>query len=138
MPTPNFEMRCPKDGGEMTKVDAHGITLDRCTACGAMWFDSNELERLRKDARAAKDLDVGRTGASSKPDPKFAREKALRSAKEQRCPRCDEAMIEHEYPDQSHIMIMTCKRCGGHLLDAGEFIDVTKYSLTERFKAFFS
>lgn len=122
----------------MAKVDANGITLDRCTACGAMWFDANELERLKRDDDAAKRLDTGRTGAMPKADAETRRKMAMKPAKTQKCPRCDEAMHEHEFPDQSHIMIMTCKRCGGHLLDAGEFIDVTKYSLTERFKAFFS
>jgi Zn-finger nucleic acid-binding protein len=135
--TPHFELHCPKDGAEMEKVNANGITLDRCVSCGAMWFDANELERLRKDARSADKLDVGRTSSGAKAAP-AAGARATRGTKTQCCPRCEEVMVEHEYPDQSHIMIMTCKRCGGHLLDAGEFVDVTKYSLAERLKSFFS
>lgn len=138
MAIPHFEVRCPKDAAEMEKVDANGITLDRCTACGAMWFDANELERLKRDAAAANKLDVGRAGAMPKEDLATRRARALSAPKVQMCPRCNEAMFDHEFPDQSHIHIMTCKRCGGHLLDAGEFVDVTKYSLAERFKAFFS
>jgi len=112
----------------MDKVDANGIVLDRCVTCGAVWFDAKELEQLQKNKAAAIDIDIGPITRSSVP----IRTKNLR------CPRDNEALSENEYPTQSHIHIMECKVCGGHLLDAGEFKDMTSFTLGEKLKNFFS
>lgn len=112
----------------MTKVATAGITLDRCTGCGAIWFDAKELAALQKNRKAATGVDIGPTKRT---------DAAIRT-KNLHCPRDSELMIEIEFPTQSHIHIMECKTCGGHLLDAGEFQDVTSFTLGEKIKNFFS
>lgn len=112
----------------MTKVVTAGITLDRCTGCGAMWFDAKELAALQRDGKSARGVDIGPT----------QRTDARIRTKDLRCPRDNELMIEIEFPTQSHIHIMECKTCGGHLLDAGEFHDVTNFTLGEKIRNFFS
>jgi Zn-finger nucleic acid-binding protein len=36
---------CPR-APLMASVQAHGVTLDRCAACGAVWLDGGELRRV--------------------------------------------------------------------------------------------
>lgn len=36
--------RCPVDNREMTKrLVGHAVLLDKCLACGGVWFDGDEL-----------------------------------------------------------------------------------------------
>lgn len=39
-------MRCPKCGQELREERYHKIQVDRCTACGGVWFDAGEAESL--------------------------------------------------------------------------------------------
>ena len=39
-------MCCPKCGQKMAEVPLEGIKVDRCTACGGIYFDKGELELL--------------------------------------------------------------------------------------------
>jgi Zn-finger nucleic acid-binding protein len=125
---PSLDISCPKDGVKMQRVQIGKITVDRCPNCGAMWFDMNELERLDRDKKAANALDVG----------PIVRSDVQVRTKNLRCPRCDEPMKERVYPDQSHVLVMECKQCQGKLLDAGEFKDVTDFTVLEKIKAFFA
>ncbi|HYF14677.1 MAG TPA: zf-TFIIB domain-containing protein [Phycisphaerales bacterium] len=118
---------CPKDGAHMEKVAAGEFTLDRCTECGAIWFDAKELENLQRDKTSAAQVDVG--GAARGTGPTLT--KGLL------CPRDGSPMKELAFPDQSHILAMRCGMCGGHLLDSGEFRDVASFTLGERIRAFF-
>jgi Zn-finger nucleic acid-binding protein len=127
-PSNSFDLKCPKDGGMMDKIDAHGIKLDRCVTCGAVWFDAKELEQLQRDKQAAESVDIGARTRSTAPI----------KTRNLRCPRDNEPMLDIEHPKQSHIMIMECGTCGGHLLDAGEFKDMAKFTLGEKIKNFFS
>jgi uncharacterized protein len=127
-PSSSFDLKCPKDGTVMEKINASGISLDRCPACGALWFDAKELEQLQRNQKAADAVDIG---ASVRSDAPIKRRNL-------RCPRDNEAMHEVEAPKQSHIMVMECNTCGGHLLDAGEFKDMAKFTLGEKIKNFFS
>ena len=126
-PHAHLELKCPKDGTVMSKVVAGGVTIDRCEVCGAMWFDLNELERLLMGKVKSKEIDIG---ARTRTDAKI-------KTKNLDCPRDGERMKEIEYPDQSHVHIMKCPTCQGMLFDAGELVDVDKFTLLERMKAFF-
>jgi Zn-finger nucleic acid-binding protein len=124
----HLELKCPKDGTVMTKVTTGGVTIDRCEACGAMWFDLNELERLLMGKVKTKEVDIG---------PRTRTDATVRT-KNLQCPRDGERMDEIEYPEQSHVHVMKCGTCQGMLFDAGELVDVDKFTLLERMKAFFS
>lgn len=64
-------MRCPRCGGDMTEggLFASDYRIDRCDACGGIWFDKRELTRLR-------DLQAPR---APPPGTKASRPKASRS-----------------------------------------------------------
>lgn len=43
-PAREEKRRCPMDGQEMTKrLVGHVVLLDKCLACGGVWFDGDEL-----------------------------------------------------------------------------------------------
>jgi Zn-finger nucleic acid-binding protein len=114
----------------MKRVDVGGITIDRCTSCGAMWFDVGEVERvLKMKYKATADLDKGEAGATAHPSASRPR---------LRCPRDGEALTPRMYPDQSHIVVDECRFCHGMLLDAGELKDAADFTVAERVKSFFA
>jgi hypothetical protein len=39
-------MKCPKCGGDLAEESFHGISVDRCTECHGVWFDTGEIESL--------------------------------------------------------------------------------------------
>lgn len=39
-------MRCPKCGMEMAEVEFRAVTIDACFACGGMYLDAGEIERI--------------------------------------------------------------------------------------------
>ena len=39
-------MKCPKCGMDLTTIEFHGISLDRCPNCNGTWFDAGEVEEL--------------------------------------------------------------------------------------------
>ena len=49
-------MRCPKCGNEMKVEQLEGIEIERCSVCGGMFFEHNELQTLlmRKQERRFK------------------------------------------------------------------------------------
>ncbi len=54
-------MRCPKCGMELAEVEFRGVTVDACFACGGMYFDSGEVDKL--DGRKEPGL-LGRMSAT--------------------------------------------------------------------------
>jgi membrane associated rhomboid family serine protease/Zn-finger nucleic acid-binding protein len=40
---------CPDCGSSMTEVDHKGVLIDRCDACGGVWFDRGELNPYLRD-----------------------------------------------------------------------------------------
>ncbi len=42
-------MRCPKCGLELAEVDFRGVFVDACFACGGMFFDRGEIDKVDKD-----------------------------------------------------------------------------------------
>lgn len=41
-------MKCPKCGMDLVTVEFHGVSIDRCAACGGTYFDAGEIEELLK------------------------------------------------------------------------------------------
>jgi len=121
-------VRCPKDSMYMEKVTVGGVEVDRCAGCGAMWFDSLELDKVlaSKDSKAfVKTLDIGATGRST----------GVRALGGLVCPRCRSPLITLLDMKQSHVEEMGCTVCGGILLDSGELKDLSEFSLKERVSA---
>jgi acetyl-CoA carboxylase beta subunit len=39
-------MRCPKCGMELDELDFRGVVVDACFACGGMFFDHGEIDKI--------------------------------------------------------------------------------------------
>jgi len=44
-------MNCPECGSAMRQQTAHGVTIDRCAACGGLWFDLEEIHEYVRTKR---------------------------------------------------------------------------------------
>jgi PAT family beta-lactamase induction signal transducer AmpG len=117
-------MRCPKCRSDMEQIDYAGIEIDRCTTCKGIWFDAGEVDLLRNE-KAAATIDIG--------DAREGREKNI--IDHYRCPRCSGTMVRMVDPRQHHIWYETCGFCNGSFFDAGEFVDLSKFTIGDFFKS---
>ncbi|MBI3299935.1 MAG: DUF4178 domain-containing protein [Elusimicrobia bacterium] len=62
------ERLCPRDGQQLVRGAAAGtiVTADRCPACGGLWLDAGEVQKLRAELKV--DSLIGK-GASQAPPP---------------------------------------------------------------------
>jgi Zn-finger nucleic acid-binding protein len=105
----------------MVPVEFQGIEVDRCSACGGLWFDLLEHEDL-KQLDGSETIDIG--------DAVKAR---LHDAQAHvPCPRDQTNMIPMVDRSQPHIWFESCPVCHGAFFDAGEFKDFTNLTLFER------
>jgi Zn-finger nucleic acid-binding protein len=44
---PDGGLACPRDGAGMRRLEHHGVELDLCPECRALWLDAGELEKIR-------------------------------------------------------------------------------------------
>lgn len=99
---------CPTCAVPMDPLLVREVELDRCWACGGLWFDAGELKQV-----------LGRMDSPSEvlDPPAEAPERARRAPGERVCCRCklklDVAMCEH-------VEVDACQACGGVFLDQGE------------------
>lgn len=112
----------------MEKVKVGNFTIDRCTACRAIWFDVKELRMVAADPKIAKQVD-GKGAAG--------RQRNVKASAGTLCPRDCGRLIDMVDPKQPHVSFLGCSTCGGILLDAGELTDLADFSLGERLKSFF-
>jgi Zn-finger nucleic acid-binding protein len=118
---------CPKDGVLMEKVDlVGGVEVDHCAACGAVWLDADELERVLAVDGAAPRIDIGGDGAVPRG---FLVGPMV-------CPRDRRPLITQVDPVQEHVHFEACTACGGMLLDAGELSDLGEVTMRERVRGF--
>jgi len=45
-------MCCPKCGMELAEVDFRGVVVDACFACGGMFFDQGEIDKIAAQEKA--------------------------------------------------------------------------------------
>lgn len=125
---PSFELSCPVDASPMDKVPVSGFTIDRCSACRALWFDAVELQRVLASKTAASSIDA--PGHHSDP--------ALKSDAALTCPRCQSPLVAMVDQHQPHVHMRGCTVCGGLLLARGALLDLSEFTLKERLAAFFT
>jgi Zn-finger nucleic acid-binding protein len=111
---------------EPMRVIAHaaGVEIDGCNACGGIFLDHRELEKIQDAARA------GKTTSSFDAAPRIQRvyERARENAEQAvtgepealRCPSCSGEMAEREWGFSTDVMVDTCIECRGVWLDFGE------------------
>ena len=101
-----------------------GLTIDRCSRCGALWLDAHELERIIA-LQVTEKVDLG----------PFGRDKPNGPIAPLNCPRDHSLLVEVGDKNQVHVLIMLCTDCGGKLLDAGELTDLSEFTMMERLRA---
>lgn len=100
---------CPACETPMSTVRVAGVAVDGCDACGGVWLDAGEVQRLGNWPAA---LDA--VGRRFKPNtPSLSLGKIV-------CPACSGALEPHELQSLPGIELDQCASCGGLWLDAGE------------------
>jgi Zn-finger nucleic acid-binding protein len=120
-----FQLECPFDGHSMESVQAKNFTIDRCTKCGALWFDMAEMQRMIAHHLPPSDFDT------------FPPHGKRQNGDNCECPRDHTNLKPVSDPQQPQVEYLVCDTCGGMLLRAGDFSDLTKFTLAERVKSFF-
>ena len=116
-------IRCPKCRMDMELIEYDGVEIDRCVSCKGIWFDAGETALLcSKDAAAAIDVGDKRSGMEMNRIDKYP------------CPRCGGAVARVVDPNQTHIWYEVCNSCSGSFFDAGEFVDLSKFTVIDFFK----
>jgi Zn-finger nucleic acid-binding protein len=89
------------------------LTVDVCRgACGGIWFDAFELQRVDEPQETAGERLVG-----------IERDPSLRldPGRKRSCPRCAGIKLKrHFFSAKRRVEIDLCPGCGGYWLDAGE------------------
>jgi len=126
-------MECPKCIGRLQEVKIgkkNVIVIDRCFACGGVWFDKNELELvINKEIWDTVEFDVEEIPPE---DEKLKKEIDL-DKKGIVCPRCknNRKMLKGSSKRNPKVTIDFCESCGGIWLDAGEYNKVSARSPAE-------
>jgi len=125
-------MNCPKCKTKKLseKVRAGDVVIDRCSFCGGLWFERDEL-RLAKDKKVkdARWVDIELKDKSLdwfkfdlwKDKSKFKASKDIKF-----CPHCKIPLYKVNYGD-SGIEIDVCGVCKGIWLERNEFKEIIKY-----------
>ncbi len=104
-------MSCPKCRRAMEAVTFEEIIVDRCTACGGLWFDVMEQRRL-KDRPGSEAIDTAPAQPSGAAHPPAAA---------MICPCCNVPMTRLKDVDRRDIEYEYCTICNGAFFDGGEF-----------------
>lgn len=120
------QLKCPKCKGSLEQVLYGNIEVDRCTDCKGIWFDSFEIEELKK-VEGSESIDIGKVETGSK----------FNQMGDINCPKCGARMTKMVDLKQSHIWYEKCPVCYGSWFDAGEFKDLKEETLLEVIKDLF-
>ncbi|MRI32909.1 hypothetical protein EOPP23_07915 [Endozoicomonas sp. OPT23] len=116
-------MDCPKCQNLMNDISEPEFSALRCGGCNGIWFKDGSHEIARKLAEIPS-LDSGNTNAAS----------AYNEHRDIDCPECSKKMTPMTDRVQLHIQYEACTYCDGVFFDAGEFSDLTEFTLTQRVK----
>ena len=105
-------MKCLNCSTEMTNnqvltIGAR-IAYDMCDACGSLWLDSGELDKIA--FRVTGSIEYCEAGKDAEPEQTI-----------KRCPRCvDFDLQKVRFLESDDIFLHYCRNCGGFWLDGGE------------------
>ena len=116
-------MNCPKCQGNMESVTYGGLDVTRCAGCGGLWFESLEVERLKK-LKGSESIDTGNA----------AKGKQMDAVNTIQCPVCHTLMIRMVDMDHPDVHFESCKICFGAFFDAGEFRHLKESHVAAFFK----
>ena len=106
-------MKCPACDNILSQMAVGNLRLDVCRgACGGIWFDAFELQRVDEPHESA-----GLGLVNIERDPSIR----LDPARKRACPRCAGVKLKrHYFSAKRRVEIDLCPGCGGYWLDAGE------------------
>jgi len=114
--------RCPACRATLVLYRLQSVELDGCPACGGIWFDRNELRKL-KDR-----LDRGSWGNLRWLDDELdAIGRSDAKPSERRCPRCEQRQLLSVRFGSTDTVIDWCPGCQGCWLDRGELERIVAY-----------
>ncbi len=104
-------MLCAVCKSQLESVELHGVTIDQCPFCSALWFDSGELETYSANHKPLEFI-----GAFN--GPIFVLD---RSSSRRDCPRCESNSLQ--FGAISRYDVWRCEMCLGFFVFS-ETIDV--------------
>lgn len=119
------KMHCPKCDALMEHIHHPLADYERCSSCKGLWLDRLEHKDLKN---VADSIDIG--------EPAVAKD--YNDKHKVNCPVCPNTqMLRMVDPGQPHIWFEQCSSCQGRFYDAGEFKDVSEYTISDFFKKLF-
>ncbi len=107
-----FPMKCPACYFELREVQVGSVKVDACPACGGVWFDAFELQKVDDEEEEAGErlLELNRDSRV-----------VVDPARKRECPRCDGVKLHrHFFSAKRKVQVDQCPNCAGYWLDAGE------------------
>lgn len=117
------ERLCPVCQVQLVPQTFLGITIDVCPTCAGIWFDADELPRLRElDPSLLPRID-------QRYQPLVER---YEGTGERLCPVCRVPMYQYNYLYTSNIVLDSCDQCGGVWVDHGELMKMDQLAQDAR------
>jgi len=126
-------MNCPKCPGKLEEIKIgkkEPLIIDRCFACGGLWFDKDELPvAINKEIVRTVEFDLEKEPLE---DQELVYEIGFDKI-EIVCPRCGggQKMVKKPSPRNKKVTMDYCEKCGGIWLDAGEYKMISQHSPLE-------
>ena len=113
-------MECPRCRVSLDEIEMDDFALDRCSRCGAVWFDFMELERT---------MGMGRAALKALTVPRFYRgEEGLKQEKLY-CPRCEAHLVRVRSTLDPDLTLLGCLSCYGRWVERDEIARVKRKTL---------
>lgn len=121
-------MDCPRGHGPLGETKVDELLLDRCGACGGIWLDFAQLERiLNRDSRGLSRL-MPEVSAPLSPEQE--------GQQTMPCPRCQGTLLRMcLQPEMIHYY--SCITCYGRWLDGREIRRILAKPLSAKFESLF-
>ena len=120
------ELSCPECAAALATIEVEGLKLDRCPACGGVWFDFEEVDAiLRRDVQDS----LWEAGAPEHEAPADADDRKYLP-----CPKCAGEMIKVKPPQRPDIAVDTCMVCYGRWLRSADAAKLHGEGLLDRVK----
>lgn len=124
-------MKCPNCDIEMNQVNAYSqyglpIFVDQCSRCGGLWFDSNELFRIKEGTIEYMDKRIP-------PVDTRKLKTSVRIKEKLHCPLDDTLLELFQDPFfPRSLKVESCPSCGGFWFNRGEFNDFQEWRSAKR------
>lgn len=120
-------MTCPACAKELRPAVEFGIALNECPACGGIWLEDGELNRVLK---SGSDITTGLENRVQ-PSGEIVTKRDLNRA----CPKCNIHLDRYRYNYSSPVELDSCHKCNGVWIDDGELFAILDFNQNEEIMA---